>query len=253
MGGDFFQMPKFFVDRSNISSDKIIITGEDVIHIKKVLRLRCGDNIIVSDGNCVDHFSKVESIESDKVVAGIINSEKNCSEPPIDVTLYQGIPKSDKMDFIIQKSVELGVCRIVPVITDRTIVRIDGKKDSVNKVSRWQRIALEAAKQCNRGIVPTIEQPVSFKQALEDLGSFDLTLMPYEKENSIKMKEYLRRDLYRKISIFIGPEGGFTEKEVETAVQAGAASVTLGPRILRTETAGMMVLSILMYTLGDVG
>lgn len=246
-------MPKFFVDKSNISSDKVVITGEDVGHIKKVLRLRCGDNIIVCDSNGTDYSAAIKEFENESVIAEIIGSKNNSSEPPIEVTLFQGIPKSDKMDYIIQKSVELGVNSIVPVLTDRTVVRIDNKKDADNKVARWQRIALEAAKQSNRGIVPVIGYPITLDKALETLKSYDISIIPYEKESTRKLKDYLQRDKYRKISVFIGPEGGFSEKEVEKSLEAGAVPVTLGPRILRTETAGIMVLSILMYTLGDVG
>ncbi|MCX7710420.1 MAG: 16S rRNA (uracil(1498)-N(3))-methyltransferase [Clostridia bacterium] len=246
-------MPRFFVDKSNVRGDTIFITGEDVGHIKKVLRLRPGENIIICDGNGTDYLSEIQSIEQDKVIAGINAVEKNLSEPPIDIVLFQGLPKSDKMDFIIQKSVELGVNSIVPVSTERTVVKIDTKKDADHKVVRWQRIALEAAKQCNRGIVPKIEAPVTFEQALNAIKNFDISLIPYEKENQNKLNNTLQKQNLKRIAVFIGPEGGFSEKEIQRSKESGTIPVTLGPRILRTETAGIMVLSILMYALGDVG
>lgn len=254
MGGDGFQMPRFFVKTSDIHSDTIDITGEDVNHIKKVLRLNINDNIIVCDGNENDYLVRIESFEKDLVKTAVIDSFKNKNEPPVDITLFQGVPKSDKMDFIIQKSIELGVKSIVPVMTERTIVRLDGRKDAENKVSRWQRIALEAAKQCNRGLIPRIELPVSFNEALSLAKELELSIIPYEKETVGGLKNFLTNSRgVKKIGVIIGPEGGFSENEIEKAAQNGIKSVTLGPRILRTETAGLTVLSILAYELGDVG
>jgi 16S rRNA (uracil1498-N3)-methyltransferase len=176
----------------------------------------------------------------------------NKSEPNIYVTLFQGIPKSDKMDLIVQKCVELGVSKIVPVITERTVVKIDNQKDAIKKTDRWQKIILEAAKQCNRGIVPKIELPVSFEVALKTAAEAELALIPYEKEADNGLRRYLKQGTKR-ISVIIGPEGGFTENEIKKAEGLGIMPITLGPRILRTETAGITMLSILMYELGDVG
>ncbi|MCX7923215.1 MAG: 16S rRNA (uracil(1498)-N(3))-methyltransferase [Clostridia bacterium] len=245
-------MSRFFVNSEDIHSDYIDIRGEDINHIKKVLRLRCGDTIIVSDGNATDYTARIEKVETDYVRTAIIESIANTSEPPIEVTLLQGLPKSDKMDLIIQKSIELGVNKIIPVITERTVVKIDNKKDVANKVSRWQRISLEAAKQCNRGIVPTVEYPVTFAEALKIAEAADISIIPYEKEKTGSLKRCLDRKEIKKIMVLIGPEGGFSENEVEKAISLGIKPVTLGPRILRTETAGIAVLSILMYELGDV-
>lgn len=253
MGGDGFKMPRFFVNKSNVNSHRIIIDGEDVNHIKNVLRLKCGNPLTVCDCEGNDYTAVIEKFGQDSVEARIVDMAQNRTEPPIDITLYQGIPKSDKMDWIIQKSIELGAVRIVPVITERTVVRFNGEKDVDHKLSRWKRIALEAAKQCNRGIVPEVSRPVGFKQAVTDIGDYDLSLIPYEKENEKGLKTILQSRNFQRISLFIGPEGGFSEEEILTAMHSGIAPVTLGPRILRTETAGVAALSILMYELGDVG
>lgn len=252
MGGYSIQMPKFFVNKADIRDGKVYISGEDCIHIKKVLRLRCGENIIVSDGSGYDYEAVIDEIEPQKVVANVARAIPNHSEPPVEVTLFQGIPKSDKMDFIIQKCVELGVKSIVPVITERTVVKIDSSKESEKKTIRWQKIALEAAKQSNRGIIPDVSMPLPFKQALDSLKGYDLKLIPYEKESQNQLKTYLGDRRTKKVALFIGPEGGFSVEETLKAADAGVVTVTLGPRILRTETAGIMVLSILMYTLGDM-
>ncbi len=257
-GGDLSQMSKFFIDDSNIQESKIRIVGEDVSHIKRVLRSNVGDSLILCDGKSTDYNCIIEKIDTDVIEAKILNSYNSESEPVIDVTLFQGIPKSDKMDLIIQKSVELGVKSIVPVITERTVVKIENQKDADKKVTRWQKIAYEAAKQSNRGTVPKIEQPISFKEALEVMKDFQLKIIPYEKEERISLKSIINDNIIditsnniNKISVIIGPEGGFTEEEIDAATANGVFRVTLGPRILRTETAGINVLSILMYELGD--
>ncbi|HHX18743.1 MAG TPA: 16S rRNA (uracil(1498)-N(3))-methyltransferase [Clostridium sp.] len=247
-------MSKFFVNSENISSDSIIITGEDVVHIKKVLRLNSGDNIIVSDGLGTDYHVQIQKIDLHTVDTKIISSFKNNSEPPVDIVLFQGLPKSDKMDYIIQKGVELGVKKIVPVITERTVVKISNNKDYKKKHQRWNRISMEAAKQCNRGIIPQVEYPIIFKEAIETLPNNGFRILPYEKEKSQGIKGILKEKSNSKdIFIFIGPEGGFCDREIELALKNDFNIISLGPRILRTETAGVVVLSILMYELGDVG
>lgn len=246
-------MSKFFVDQSNINTDSIKITGDDVNHIKRVLRLRAGDKIVICDGAGIDYFTEIKEVEENSVSTMILSKQHSSTEPPVGITLFQGIPKSDKMDYIIQKSVELGISRIIPVSTERTVVKLDSRKDAVNKTTRWQRIAFEAAKQCNRGIIPKVELPVGFDECLSLMAGVDLAIIPYEKEAENSLRNYLRSGSIKKAGMLIGPEGGFTEKEVQKAASAGIKPVTLGPRILRTETAGIAVLSILMYELGDVG
>jgi len=243
-------MPRFFVKPENILSDSIIIDGDDVKHIKNVLRLRCNDIITLCDGMGTDFTARIEKFESNLIYADIIDRRKNTTEPPIEVTLFQGVPKSDKMDLIVQKSVELGVTRIVPVITDRTVVVFRTEKDKESKAARWQRIAMEAAKQSNRGIIPIVDLPLNFKKALEYSKKVQLGIIPYEKENEKSLKRVLKGSGAKSIAVFIGPEGGFSQDEVDEAVSAGIISVTLGPRILRTETAGIAVLSAVMYEYG---
>lgn len=252
MGGDFLQMPRFFVNPEDIYSDHIIISGEDVKHIRNVLRMKRGENLTLCDGSGNEYLAVIRKFEPDFICAGIVTSGKNDTEPPIDVVLYQGIPRSDRMDFIIQKSVELGVKKIVPVISGRSVVRFSGEKDAGNKVARWQRIALEAAKQSNRGIIPQVGRPLGINEAFENMKRTQLGIIPYEKEKETKLKSCLVKGL-KEISVMIGPEGGFSENEIEMALIHGVKPVSLGPRILRTETAGIAVISIVMYELGDIG
>ncbi|HHW00507.1 MAG TPA: 16S rRNA (uracil(1498)-N(3))-methyltransferase [Clostridiaceae bacterium] len=243
-------MPRFFVKPENILSDSIIIDGDDVKHIKNVLRLRCNDIITLCDGMGTDFTARIEKFESNLIYADIIDRRENTTEPPIEVALFQGIPKSDKMDLIIQKSVELGVTRIVPVITDRTVVVLRTEKDKASKTNRWQRIAMEAAKQSNRGIIPIVDLPLDFNKALESAKEMQLGIIPYEKENEKSLKVVLKDFSAKSIAVFIGPEGGFSQDEIDEAISAGMKPVSLGPRILRTETAGIAVLSVVMYEFG---
>jgi 16S rRNA (uracil1498-N3)-methyltransferase len=249
---------KFFINKSEIVGEIINITGEDVNHIKRVLRLKAGDNLTLCDGNSMDYNCVIEKMDEKAVTLRITFTSFSNTEPKINVTLYQGLPKSDKFDYIIQKSVELGVKSIVPVITERTVVRIENESDGIKKTARWQKIAYEAAKQSNRGVIPKVELPIAFSKALEQINNYQLKIIPYEKENKIGLKSILNEYIINvseniglNVSVIIGPEGGFTEEEIERAKEKGAQSVSLGPRILRTETAGLNVLSILMYELGD--
>lgn len=271
MGGDRFQMSRFFVNKSavDLNNGAVTIMGEDVKHIGSVLRAAPGDALELSDGAGTDYDVVVEQISKDSILTKITGSRPNSTEPPIDVTLFQGIPKADKMDFIIQKCIEIGVKRIIPVMTARTVVRFANKKDADSKVTRWSRIALEAAKQCDRGIVPEIGDPISFEAAVKQAADFDLKLLPYEEESRGSLHRQLKdfsaghatlpgndeagACRKSKVAVFIGPEGGFSPTEAEKAVQGGFASVTLGPRILRTETAGLAAAAIIMYELGDMG
>ena len=252
-------MSRFFItDKDNVSPGNITIAGEEVNHIKNVLRCKKGDILVLCDGNGTDFKVRIDSIKQGQIVTTVVDVSKNFMEPPIDITLFQGIPKGDKMEFIIQKTVELGVKKIVPVVTERTVLKLDCKEDREKKRTRWQKISLEAAKQCDRGIVPEIEVPISFKESLKYFDSFDFTLVPYENEEHKTIKSFIKEIKSGKINIktaglFIGPEGGFSEEEVNLAVKSGGTLVTLGPRILRTETAGLVVLAILMYELGDMG
>ncbi len=252
MGSDGVQMSRYFVSSTQITENRIIIIGEDFQHLKRVLRSAKGDIITVCcDG--FDYTAEINEVSSDCISSIIIDKQKNNTETALKVTLFQGLPKMDKMEFIVQKCVELGVNEVVPVLTDRCISKINTSKDAQNKVSRWQKIAVEAAKQCNRGIIPKISMPIKFNEAICLASKMDLSVMPYEKESTLGFKELVKRcSDVANASIFIGPEGGFTVQEVQLAESQGIKKITLGPRILRTETAGMVALSLMMYELGDI-
>ena len=241
-------MPRFFVDRSQVKGEEIVIQGNDVNHIKNVLRMRPGDELSLSDGEGVDYFCKISSIERDEVRVNIENSWNSYVELPVKIYLFQGLPKGVKMELIIQKAVELGVYEIIPVRTKRVIVKLDDKKES-KKIARWQQIAEGGAKQSGRGLIPEVKPVMGFAEALKYAGSLDAALIPYEKAEGIQKTRSIIHDLKGKksVAIFIGPEGGFDEKEVEDAMNQGVFPVTLGRRILRTETAGLTMLSILMF------
>ncbi|MGN0394789.1 MAG: 16S rRNA (uracil(1498)-N(3))-methyltransferase [Coprococcus sp.] len=244
-------MNRFFADTDSTFADNCIeIYGEDVNHIKNVLRLKTNEEIIICDGRGKDYHCRISGINSEKVVADIMDVCDNLSELDTEITLFQGYPKSDKMEFIIQKTVELGISRIVPVMTKRTIVKLDDKK-SDKKTDRYRGIALAAAKQCGRGIIPEITKPVSFKDALDMAGSLDMCIIPYEEAEGMQYSKRVISEIQGKktLGIFIGPEGGFEKEEVMAAVEKGAKAITLGHRILRTETAGMAVLSVIMFEL----
>lgn len=247
-------MARFFVSPEAVdkASGMITVTGEDVNHIRNVLRFTTGEMLEISDGAGNEYSAVIEKLEKERITAVIKGVSQNRTEPPVEVTLYQGIPKSDKMDLIIQKCVELGVKRVVPVITERTVVKFDGGRDASAKTARWQRISLEASKQCGRGSIPVVSEPVRFAKAIEEARESGLCIIPYEKEDATGLADCIRSDRYRSVAVFIGPEGGYTEDEIKKAEISGIRPVTLGPRILRTETAGLAVLSILMYELGDM-
>ncbi|HOJ11214.1 MAG TPA: 16S rRNA (uracil(1498)-N(3))-methyltransferase [Clostridiales bacterium] len=255
-------MSRFFITDDNIYSDSIIISGEDFNHIKNVLRYKTGDSLILCDGNGRDYYVYIEFIGDKEIKTKIIDVSENQTEASVNVTLFQGMAKGEKMDFIIQKSVELGVSRIVPVITERTVVKLENSRDKEKKRIRWQRIALEAAKQCNRGVIPEVGLLVDFTVASDLMHKFNLALIPYEKEEKLALKTVLLefknkysnldKDKYPEIALFIGPEGGFSDKEIIRSHEKGIIPVTLGPRILRTETAALTVQSIIMYELGDI-
>lgn len=243
-------MPRFFVDSSQISGEKIYITGDDVKHISRVLRLRTEDCITVCDKCKTDYDCKISEISPDRVVADIVKRYENRAESDLELVLYQGLPKSDKMDYIVQKCVEMGVSRVVPVITKRAVSR---PSDADKKISRWQKIAAEAAKQSGRGIVPDISDMLTFEQAIREATgvSDSIGIMPYECEMQTKLREVLLSCAAKRINILIGPEGGFDELEVSAARNSGIKTVTLGPRIMRTETAPIAVCAAVMYELGD--
>lgn len=246
-------MYRFYVDEANINKDYILIEGSDVNHIKNVLRLNPKEQLIVCDGKGKDYNCIIEEIRKDSVLVNIIDSTTNETELATKIYLFQGLPKKDKMEWIIQKAVELGVYEIIPVSTKRTIVKISDKKKERNKLDRWQTIATSAAKQSNRGIIPSIHEVLTFSDALDYARDLEIKLIPYENAKGIEATREIIHNLKgtKSIGIFIGPEGGFEEDEVDRAKEQGFAPVTLGRRILRTETAGLAILSMIMLELED--
>lgn len=243
-------MNRFFGKSENIFSDHIIIDGTDVNHIKNVLRMRIGEKLMVSGGNNTDYLCSVKEFTEDKVILDILSEDKADSELKARIHLFQGLPKADKMELIIQKCVELGVYEIIPVATKRCVVKLDEKKADA-KITRWQSISESAAKQSGRTIIPQIHSLMSYKEAVKYASSMDVKLIPYElcegMEATKKALDNLKPGM--DAAVFIGPEGGFDISEVEFAVENGMIPVSLGKRILRTETAGFTVMAIIMYHL----
>lgn len=242
-------MYHFFTDKSNITDSLLYIEGKDVNHIKNVLRMHIGEEISVGNGEDEDEYRcEITELGDDRITAKIMFVKKANVELPVKVSLYQGLPKSDKMEMIIQKCVELGVCEIIPVETKRSVVKIDDKKKE-SRVQRWQAIAEAAGKQSKRAIVPNIGQIVSFKKACESAKDKDVKMIPYELcegiDDTCKLFKNLKNN--QSVAVFIGPEGGFDETEIEYAKECGIVPVSLGQRILRTETAGMTVLAWIGY------
>ncbi len=237
---------KFFIDKQNINGDSLIIT-KDFNHIYKVLRLKEGCKIIVSDEE-FDYNCEITSFDLDNkcVVCDILNKTELLTESEIKVTIFQGLPKLDKLELIIQKCVELGVYEIVPIETKFCVSRINDKTEK--KVARFNTISETAAKQAKRGLIPNIAKPIKFKQSLDLIKDYDLVFVAYEKEKEVTLKQLLNNHkAVKSIAFFVGSEGGFDTDEIETLFEYGAKSITLGNRILRTETVGISVLSNIMY------
>lgn len=241
-------MPKFFFNKNDISQGQVQLFGEDEKHIKTVLRARVGEELTLCDGEGMDYQCRIASMERG-VLLDILSKEVCETEPKTKITLYQGLPKADKMELIIQKCVELGVDRIVAVSTERAIVKLD-KRES-KKLERWQKIAEAAAKQSGRGKIPEMGQQVlKFKEAVAEAKALDGAIIPYEKEQETGIRQFVQGFQGESIGVFIGPEGGFAEEEIALAQENGITPITLGKRILRTETAGMTTTALLLYELG---
>lgn len=246
-------MPKFFVLPEKVKDGKIIIDTDDVLHIKRVLRMSEGDELLICDSTGTDYETKISEIADKTITCDIISEKKSDTESDISITLYQGIPKGSKMELIIQKNTELGVAKIVPVSMQRCVSKLENQKAEEKKVQRWQKIAEEAAKQSGRGIIPEISMPQTLKQAAENIKKSDLSFVPYECEEQNSLKPLLKSHSDAKtVSFLIGPEGGFDVSEIEILKEYGIYPVTLGKRILRTETAGMAVTAMVMYEIGDI-
>ncbi|MGN0733137.1 MAG: RsmE family RNA methyltransferase [Emergencia sp.] len=241
---------RIFTDPVNIGDKYIAIKDRgDIKHMIKVMRLREGDRVDVSDSAQWEYETEIDQIAEEEVLLRILDKQAFAREPEVKVTLFQGVPKAGKMETIIQKCVELGVHAITPVFMERTVVVEKGNFGK--KLERWQKVADEAVKQCKRGLIPEIKDQLRFREMVSQLGDFDLVLFPYENESDYSIKDCLR-NLSSKptaVAIIIGPEGGFADSEAELLDEAGAVRVTLGKTILRTETAGMAALAMTMYEL----
>lgn len=245
-------MHHFFVSPNQIDDKYVTITGGDVNHIKNVLRMKVDEELLISNGQDKDYYCKIEAISDDEIKALILDEKFEGTELPTELYLFQGLPKSDKMELIIQKAVELGVKEIIPVATKRCVVKLDDKKEA-SKIKRWQAISESAAKQSRRTIIPEISSVMSFKEAINRAKDFELGIIPYENFKDMKETKEVLSKVQKgiKIGIFIGPEGGFEESEVQYALDNGIHPISLGKRILRTETAGLAILSVLMFQLED--
>ena len=239
----------FYCEPGNVVDSRIKITGSDVNHMKNVLRMRIGEEVMICDGMGMEYTCRIEDFPAGEVICSVEKAVPSSTELPVRLKLYQGLPKKDKMELIIQKAVELGAAEIIPVMTKRCIVKLEDEKKEAKKLERWQAIAESAAKQSGRGMIPKISGVVSYKEAVKSAVSEGMTLIPYEMaEGMTSLQQAVKRaPLEKVVSVFIGPEGGFEEAEVEFAKEQGAVPVSLGKRILRTETAGFTALSILMY------
>lgn len=245
-------MYRFFIEDGINSGNEIRISGSDYNHIKNVLRMKKGEEVLISDGKDREYLCAIADMTEEEVILTIEDIMGTSRELSAKIVLFQGLPKGDKMEQIIQKTVELGVAEIVPVAMKRCVVKLDAKKAG-KKVERWNGIALSAAKQSKRGIIPEVKNVVSFSDAVKMAADMDAFLVPYENAEGIEGARKLVASMKGKksIGIFIGPEGGFEDSEIELALENGAQTLTLGRRILRTETAGMTMLSILMFELEE--
>ncbi len=243
-------MYKFFIPQEQFKENNATILGEDVNHIANVLRLKPLEQIILCNKNTEkSYISQIVEIQKEYIKCEILENISETTESNVNVDLFQGLPKADKMEYIIQKATELGVKNIFPVAMERCIVKLDAKSES-KKIERWQKIAEVAAKQSKRDSVPTIKNVINIKNICNEVPKYDIIVLAYENEEKTTLKETLKslnKEKQLKIGIIIGPEGGLSEKEVEILIEAGAKSVTLGKRILRTETASLVMLSDIIY------
>lgn len=248
-------MYQFFVEPNqiNLQDKKVIILGSDVKHIKNVLRMKPGEELSVSNGqDGREYRCGIVELSEECVICELRFIKEDNVELPSGIYLFQGLPKSDKMEWIIQKAVELGVREVIPVATKRCVVKLDEKK-AASKTARWQGIAEAAAKQSKRGIVPTVSNVMGFREEIQKASDMDVRLIPYELAEGMERTREIFEALQpgQDVAIFIGPEGGFEESEIQYARENGVEPITLGKRILRTETAGMTVLAWLGYILED--
>ena len=250
-------MPKFFVDEIQMNDNKIYITGQDVNHIKNVLRLKPKDMIEVCNIKEEKTYnSEIVAFEDEQVICKIIDKQEISKESNLNINIFQGLPKAEKMELIIQKCTELGVKEITPVVMKRSVVKLD-EKDKVKKIERWRKIAQMASEQSGRDAITKINNVININNVCNLIEKYDIVLIAYENEQINNLREEIKKikDLKKdnlNLGVIIGPEGGIDEIEYEELVSHGAKSISLGKRILRTETAPIMISSILMYELGDI-
>jgi len=280
-------MQRYFIAPERFEAASVTITGDDAHHLVRVMRAKAGDQVIVSDGISREALVKLREPEKDRVEADIVEMLPLDREPEVEVWIAQSLPKGDKMELVIQKGTEIGAGRFIPFVSERTVVQLDAKKEG-KRIERWQKIAKEAAEQAHRNRVPAVEFPLSWKQLLQLAGQADAAWICYEKENGLQLRQQIQEALSKgkairidsaaqgeapatdgpeasakpqtesggdrlRLLLIIGPEGGFTEQEVASAEAAGCRSVSLGRRILRTETAAMVGLTCILYESGEMG
>lgn len=243
-------MRRFFL--KSAIADKMEIDGADAHHMARVLRMAVGDEIVVADSVGQTARAKIESVTDETVILSYLETLQDDSEPVVKVRLAQCLPKSDKMDFIVQKAVELGVSTVQPIASENCVVKYTSDK-AAKRTERWQKIAYEAAKQCKRALVPTVEPITGLKQLLASVGEDETVLFCYEAEDGHTFRQTIKDDQAPRYTILIGPEGGFSPEEAELCRQMGARPVSLGSRILRTETASLAALTMLLYECGELG
>lgn len=248
------EMYRFFVPEENVREKEILITGDDVNHIRNVLRMTQGEKVVVSCGQGTDYYCIINDICEENIRLDIEEEKPAVTELPVRITLFQALPKKDKMELVIQKAIELGAAEIVPVESRRCVVKLDEKKEA-KKLLRWRTIAEAAAKQSGRGRIPEIREVMSFSQALSYAETMDTVMIPYElcEDMTASVAAMKNAAKGKSIAVFIGPEGGFERSEVELAMEHGAVPISLGKRILRTETAGLTALSVLMFLIETKG
>ncbi|MDO5038765.1 16S rRNA (uracil(1498)-N(3))-methyltransferase [Clostridium sp.] len=246
-------MHKFFTPSEYVFGDYAKIIGDDVKHIYKVLRLSEGEEVVLNDCNGTEYLAKINEVTKSEVTLDIVKKLDLNNESNIEIVLFQGMPKAQKMDLIVQKGTELGITKFVPLITDRVDVKLKG---DFKKLDRLNRIALEACKQSKRSIIPRVLEPIKINDLIKEIKEFDLLIVPYENKEDFGIKSLMKdldKNSIKRIGIVVGPEGGFEEAEIEKLKTEGAYIITLGKRILRTETAGFVATSLIQYELGDLG
>ncbi len=253
-------MQRYFIPQEQFLEASVTITGGDAHHLIRVMRSQIGDTVICSNGSNREALVRLTLLDKDIVEAAILEELPLTNEASVEVWIAQSLPKGDKLETVIQKNTEIGAARFIPFVSERTIVQYDDKK-ALKLQERWGKIAKEAAEQAHRNRVPEITLPLTWKQALKLIGQVDIALICYEKESGLQLKQLLKQTFKTdselthkgKVLLLIGPEGGFTVKEIAEAEALGCHSISLGSRILRTETAAMVALTCILYETGEMG